>query len=68
MSDIAIVKPISVRQCSIAGLRAVIEYIKDGTKTKNGDLVFAFNCLKGREFQQMLITKIRKRQGKDYPI
>lgn len=65
---IAIVRPIRVRKGNLAGLHAVIEYIKDNTKTKNSELIFAWNCLKGKEFQQMLITKnlFGKTTGRQY--
>ena len=68
MTAIAIVKPISVRQCSIAGLKAVLDYVKDETKTKNGDLIFAWNCMKNREFKDMLLTKniFSKTTGRQY--
>lgn len=35
----AIVKPIKVRVGNLAGLRAVLDYIKDDRKTQNGALV-----------------------------
>lgn len=68
MNRIAIVKPIKVRMGRVAGLRAVIDYIKDDSKTQNGDLVFAWNCMKDKEFQQMLITKelFGKTSGRQY--
>ena len=54
---IAIIRAIKVRRGNLAGLRAVIDYIKDSSKTLNGDVVFSKDCLKGKEFEQMLITK-----------
>jgi len=66
--SIAIVKPISVRKCSIAGLKAVLEYIADDVKTKNGELVFGWNCMVGRAFNDMLNTKngFDKATGRQY--
>ena len=68
MGAIAIVKPISVHKGNLAGLKAVLEYIQDAAKTKSGELVFGWNCLKDRAFQQMLITKdlFDKTTGRQY--
>ena len=64
----AIVKPIKVRVGNLAGLRAVLDYIKDDRKTQNGALVYCKNLLKGKEYQQMVITKraFRKDTGRQY--
>ena len=64
----AIIKPIKVRRGDLGGLKAVIDYIKDGTKTKNGELVYAWNCMNGREFKDMLIIKdlFDKTTGRQY--
>ena len=61
-------KPISVRKGDIGGLRAVIEYVKDDSKTQNGELVYGWNCHKGREFQDILLTKklYGKTSGRQY--
>lgn len=53
----AIVKPIKVRTGNLAGLRAVIDYVKNPDKTDNGNLIYTKDCLKNSEFQQMFITK-----------
>jgi hypothetical protein len=68
VTAIAIVKPIKVRIGNLAGLRAVINYIKDGYKTENGELVFGWNCLKDRAFQDILLTKnlFGKTAGRQY--
>lgn len=64
----AIVKPIKVRIGNLAGLRAVLGYIKDDRKTRNGALVYCKNLLKGKEYQQMVITKraFHKDTGRQY--
>lgn len=64
----AIVKPIKVRIGNLAGLRAVIDYVKDSTKTGDGILVFSKDLLKGKEFQQMVNTKrlFHKDSGRQY--
>ncbi len=64
----AIVKPIKVRQGNLAGLRAVLEYIQDGTKTQDGKLVYGKDVLRGMEFQQMVIVKraFHKDSGRQY--
>lgn len=68
MTAIAIVKPISVRKGNLAGLKAVLDYIKDDVKTKSGELVFGWNCMKDRAFRDMLITKdlFGKTTGRQY--
>ena len=65
---IAIVKPIKVRTGNLAGLRAVIAYIKADVKTQNGELVYCKDMLKGKELEQMLITKNihHKSTGRQY--
>jgi hypothetical protein len=65
---IAIIKPISVRRGNLAGLRAVIDYIKDGTKTKDGKLIYMHGGMVGREFQDMVLTKsiFGKTTGRQY--
>lgn len=64
----AIVKPIKVRVGNLAGLRAVLDYVKNGDKTQDGTLVFAKDLLKGMEFQQMVNTKrlFHKDSGRQY--
>ncbi|MEG0273057.1 MAG: relaxase/mobilization nuclease domain-containing protein [Hydrogenoanaerobacterium sp.] len=64
----AIVKPIKVRVGNLAGLREVLEYIKNGDKTENEMLIYTKNLLKGVEFQQMVNTKrlFRKDSGRQY--
>lgn len=64
----AIVKPIKVRVGNLAGLRAVLEYIKDDRKTQNGALVYCKDLLKNKEYQQMVITKraFHKDTGRQY--
>ncbi len=64
----AIVKPIKVRIGNLAGLRAVLDYIKDDRKTQNGALVYCKDLLKGKEYQQMVITKraFHKDTGRQY--
>ena len=64
----AIVKPIKVRIGNLAGLRAVLTYIQDDAKTQNGSLVFFKDLLKGKEYQQMVITKraFHKDSGRQY--
>lgn len=64
----AIVKPIKVRVGNLAGLRAVLDYIKDVHKTQNGALVYCKDMLKGKEYQQMIITKraFHKDTGRQY--
>lgn len=64
----AIVKPIKVRVGNLAGLRAVLGYIKDDRKTQNGALVYCKDLLKGKEYQQMVITKraFHKDTGRQY--
>lgn len=64
----AIVKPIKVRIGNLAGLRAVLDYVKDGRKTRNGELVFGKDLLKDKEFQQMVIAKraFHKDTGRQY--
>lgn len=64
----AIVKPIKVRVGNLAGLRAVLDYIKDVHKTQNGALVYCTDMLKGKEYQQMIITKraFHKDTGRQY--
>lgn len=64
----AIVKPIKVRVGNLAGLRAVLDYIKDDRKTQNGTLVYCKDLLKGKEYQQMVITKrtYHKDTGRQY--
>lgn len=68
VTPIAIVKPISVRRGDLAGLRAVIEYVKDDSKTNGGRLVFMYGGMNGNEFQQMLRTKkvFGKTEGRQY--
>ena len=68
VTEIAIVKPIKVCVGNLAGLRAVIVYIKDDAKTQNGELVFTKECLKGKKFKQMAITKVafHKERGRQY--
>ena len=68
MTAIAIVKPISVRRGHLAGLKAVLDYINDDAKTKNGELVFGWNCQKDRAFQDMLLIKnlFSKTMGRQY--
>lgn len=64
----AIVKPIKVRVGNLAGLRAVLDYIKDDRKTQNGVLVYCKDLLKGKEYQQIVITKraFHKDTGRQY--
>lgn len=64
----AIVKPIKVRVGNLAGLRAVLDYIKDDRKTQNGALVYCRDLLKNKEYQQMVITKraFHKDTGRQY--
>lgn len=64
----AIVKPIKVRVGNLAGLRAVLDYIKDDHKTQYGALVYCKDLLKGKEYQQMIITKraFHKDTGRQY--
>ena len=64
----AIVKPIKVRVGNLAGLRAVLDYIKDDHKTQYGALVYCKDLLKGKEYQQMVITKraFHKDTGRQY--
>ncbi|ADZ84858.1 relaxase/mobilization nuclease domain-containing protein [Cellulosilyticum lentocellum] len=64
----AIVKPIKVRVGNLAGLRAVLDYIKEDRKTQNGALVYCKDLLKGKEYQQMVITKraFHKDTGRQY--
>lgn len=64
----AIVKPIKVRVGNLAGLRAVLDYIKKDRKTRNGALVYCKDLLKGKEYQQMVITKraFHKDTGRQY--
>lgn len=64
----AIVKPIKVRVGNLAGLRAVLDYINDYRKTQNGALVYCKDLLKGKEYQQMVITKraFHKDTGRQY--
>lgn len=64
----AIVKPIKVRVGSLAGLRAVLEYVQDRDKTQNGRLVFCKDLLANKEYQQMVITKraFHKDTGRQY--
>lgn len=64
----AIVKPIKVRRSNLAGLRGVIDYIKDGEKTQDGVLVYMKNGLVGNEFKQMVIVKelYGKTTGRQY--
>lgn len=68
MTAIAIVKPINVRRGNLTGLKAVLDYIKDDAKTKNGKLVFGWNSMKDRAFKDMLITKdlFGKTTGRKY--
>lgn len=68
MGALAIVKPIKVRKGNHAGLRAVLEYIQDGTKTQDGKLVYGKDMLRGMEFQQMMIAKraFYKDSGRQY--
>ena len=63
-----IVKPIKVRVGNLAGLRAVLEYIKDDCKTQNRALIYCKDLLKGKEYQQMVITKraFHKDTGRQY--
>nr|WP_288829644.1 hypothetical protein [uncultured Clostridium sp.] len=58
----------SVRVGNLAGLRAVLEYIKDNLKTQNGTLVYCKDLLKVKEYQQMAITKcaLHKDTGRQY--
>lgn len=64
----AIVKPIKVRVGNLAGLRAVLDYIKDVHKTQNGALVYCKDLLKGKEYQHMIIAKraFHKDTGRQY--
>jgi len=64
----AIVKPIKVRVGNLAGLRAILDYIKADRKTQNGELVYCKDLLKGKEYQQMVITKraFHKYVGRQY--
>ncbi|WP_394522790.1 relaxase/mobilization nuclease domain-containing protein [Lacrimispora sp. JR3] len=64
----AIVKPIKVRIGNLAGLRGVLDYIKDDRKTQNGALVYCKDLLKGKEYQQMVIIKraFHKDTGRQY--
>lgn len=65
---IAIVKPIKVRIGNLAGLRAVINYVKDDEKTYNGRLVYMSGGMVGREFDDMVLTKkiFGKTTGRQY--
>lgn len=64
----AIVKPIKVRIGNLAGMRAVLDYIKDNCKTQDGVLVYCKDLLKDKEYQQMVITKraFHKDTGRQY--
>lgn len=64
----AIVKPIKVRIGNLAGLREVLEYVKNSDKTKSEMLVYTKDLLKGMEFQQMVNTKrlFCKDSGRQY--
>lgn len=64
----AIVKPIKVHVGNLAGLRAVLNYIKADFKTKDGSLVFGKDCIPEKAFEQMLITKkaFHKDTGRQY--
>ena len=64
----AIVRPINVRRGNLAGLRAVIDYVKDIEKTKGGKLVYMSGGIAGREFDDMLLAKkvFGKTTGRQY--
>jgi hypothetical protein len=70
VTAIAIVKPVKVRRGNLAGLRAVIGYVKDEAKTDGGRLVYMSggSGMAGREFQDMLLTKnlFGKTAGRQY--
>ncbi|MFI3200745.1 MAG: relaxase/mobilization nuclease domain-containing protein [Eubacteriales bacterium] len=65
---IAIVKPIKVRSGNLAGLKGVLTYIQEDHKTEDGKLVWGKDLVKGKEFEQMFITKKmhQKISGRQY--
>jgi hypothetical protein len=68
VTAIAIIKPINVRKGNLAGLRAVINYVKDASKTDGGRLVFMSGGAAGDEYQSMVRVKnlFGKPTGRQY--
>ncbi|MCL2703423.1 MAG: relaxase/mobilization nuclease domain-containing protein [Defluviitaleaceae bacterium] len=68
MTAIAIIKTINPRRGNLAGLKAVINYIKDDAKTNGGKLVYMSGGMVGNEFESMVRTKnvFGKTTGRQY--